>query len=969
MRNIKIYYLLLICILVLFSCEKDPEAMLTQLRVVKEQFTPSYTSIEVECQLSTSASINDVYVQYATSQDFADYQEEEMQKKDGMNTVNLSNLEDNTTYYIRYAASNRYSTATTKDFSTAKTLAPNHPSVDVVSITDVLDKSANVQFDLTFDGGASVTELGVCYGTSNNPSVENDKKIAAKDNQTTISLTSLQENTTYYVRAYAKNKVGVAYSESITFTTLTQPKVQTNDISNIQLTSATLNAVLLSNGNDSAVTKGFCWSEISNPTITSLHTEVQNTTSSFCYQLSNLKAETKYYVRAYAKNKIGVVYGEEKSFTTKSALIPTITTSSVTDISYTSATVGGNVTNDGGAEVTERGVVYSTSQNPTTSNSKVQGGTGTGSFTCSLTNLQEGITYYVRAYATNQQGTAYGEQKTFTTKAYALPTVTTSFVTDISYTSATVGGNVTNDGGAEVTERGVVYSTSSNPTTSNSKVTSGSGMGSFTCNITNLQEGTTYYVRAYAVNEKGTAYGEQKSFTTSSIALPTVTTSSVTNITYNSATVGGNVTSDGGASVTERGICYSTTEHPTTESTKIISGKGTGDYTANLTGLQDSTTYYVRAYAVNKKGTAYGEQVSFMTKGYKLPTITTANPTNVEYTSATVGGNISSDGGAEVTERGICYSTSKNLTIEDTKIVSGNGTSNYTINLTDLQDTTTYYVRAYAINKKGIAFGEQVSFTTKRCKLPSITTIAPTNISYASVTVGGNVTSDGGAEVTERGICFSPSSNPTIENSKILIGKGVGEYIVDLTNLSECTTYYIRAYAINKMGINYGQEISVTTLKAPFENGYEYVDLGLSVKWATMNIGSSYPEEYGNYFAFEKWSSELASWGGNWCVPTESNIMELQTNCNWEWTKLNGVYGYKVTSKVYGYKDQSIFLPAAGYFTIDFFDVGTDGYYWSSSRHPYDSSYACHFHFSSNGIGRTYTRSLSYKYPIRLVCP
>ena len=97
-----LYY---IYVLILFaSCEKDQDAMLTQLKVVTEQFTPSYTSIAIECQLSTSASINDVYVQYAISQDFADYQEEEMQKKDGKYTVNLSNLEDNTTYYIRYAA-------------------------------------------------------------------------------------------------------------------------------------------------------------------------------------------------------------------------------------------------------------------------------------------------------------------------------------------------------------------------------------------------------------------------------------------------------------------------------------------------------------------------------------------------------------------------------------------------------------------------------------------------------------------------------------------------------------------------------------------------------------------------------------------------------------------------------------------------------------------------------------------------
>ena len=514
MKNIRIYYLLLICILVLFSCEKDQEAMLTQLRVVKEQFTPSYTSIVVECQLSTSASINDVYVQYTTSQDFADYQEEEMQKKDGKYTVNLSNLEDNTTYYIRYAASNRYSTATTKDFSTAKTLAPNHPSVDVVSITDVLDKSANVQFDLTFDGGASVTELGVCYGTSNNPSVDNDKKIAAKDNQTTISLTSLQENTTYYVRAYAKNKVGIAYSESITFTTLTLPKVQTNDISNIQFTSATLNAVLLSNGNDSAVTKGFCWSEISNPTITSSHTEVQNTTSSFSYQLSNLKAETKYYVRAYAKNRLGVVYGAEKTFTTLSATKPVVSTTTVSSITYTSAKTGGNVTSDGGATVTDRGICYSTSSNPTISNSKMSSGSSTGSFTTNLTGLSDGTTYYIRAYATNKKGTSYGEQRSFTTNAYGKPTVTTTAVSNITYTSATVDCNVTLDGGTTVIERGIVYSTSQNPTISNSKVEAGSGVGTFNCELEDLYDNTTYYVRAYATNNEGTSYGQQLNITT-----------------------------------------------------------------------------------------------------------------------------------------------------------------------------------------------------------------------------------------------------------------------------------------------------------------------------------------------------------------------------------------------------------------------------------------------------------------------
>lgn len=496
------------------SCEKDPDAIISSLKIENEKLTPSYTSISVECQLNTQVAITSVFVQYSTNKDFVDYQEVQMEKKDGKYIANVDELQDNTTYYIRYSVLNRYSSMMTKEVNSVKTLVPSTPDIQIVSVMDVLDKSANVLLNLKFDGGAFVTELGVCYGTSNNPSVENGKTIEAKENQTTISLTSLQENTTYYVRAYAKNKVGIAYSESVTFTTLTMPKVQTNDISNIQLTSATLNATLLSNGNDSTVTKGFCWSENSNPTITSLHIEVQNTTASFNYQLSNLKDETKYYVRAYAKNKLGVVYGAEKTFTTLSATKPIVSTTTVSSITYTSAKTGGNVTLDGGATVTDRGICYSTSSNPTISNSKMSSGSGTGSFSTNLAGLSDGTTYYIRAYATNKKGTSYGEQRSFTTNAYGKPTVTTSSATNISYTSASVGGNVTFDGGATVTERGVCYATYSSPTTSNSRVKSGGGTGSFTANLTSLSDGTTYYVRAYAINSEGTTYGSQVTFTT-----------------------------------------------------------------------------------------------------------------------------------------------------------------------------------------------------------------------------------------------------------------------------------------------------------------------------------------------------------------------------------------------------------------------------------------------------------------------
>ena len=191
-------------------------------------------------------------------------------------------------------------------------------------------------------------------------------------------------------------------------------------------------------------------------------------------------------------------------------------------------------------------------------------------------------------------------------------------MTNITTTSATCGGNVTSDGNSVITERGVCYSTSQNPTISNNKVSSGSGTGAFSSNLTNLADGTIYYVRAYATNGKGTSYGDQKTFTTTAIVKPTVTTSAVTNITATSATCGGNVTSDGGVTVTERGVCYSTSQNPTISNSKVSSGSGIGAYTCIISGLHTSTTYYFRAYAINSKGTDYGEEYTFST--YYIPT-------------------------------------------------------------------------------------------------------------------------------------------------------------------------------------------------------------------------------------------------------------------------------------------------------------------------------------------------------------
>ena len=393
--------------------------------------------------------------------------------------------------------------------------------------------------------------------------------------------------------------------------------------------------------------------------------------------------------------------------------IPSVSTSSLINITQTTATSGGNVSSDGGAAVTSRGVCWANVPGSTTAGSHTNDGSGTGIFVSNLTGLTPNMLYYIRAYATNSLGTAYGNELTFTTlQNFSLPVVTTTAVTNVAQTTATSGGNVTSDGGTTVTIRGVCWSTSPTPTVAGNHTIDGSGTGSFISNLTGLTPATPYYIRAYATNSVGTAYGSELQLTTLSVIMPTLTTTSASNITQTTAISGGNVTSDGGATVTARGVCWSTSPTPTTAGSHTTDGSGTGAFTSNLTGLTPNTPYYIRAYATNSLGTAYGSELTFTTLSIITPTVITTPVTNITQTTATSGGNVTSDGGATVTARGVCWSTSSTPTIAGSHTTDGSGSGTFVSNLTGLTLNTPYYIRAYATNSLGTAYGNELTFTT-----------------------------------------------------------------------------------------------------------------------------------------------------------------------------------------------------------------------------------------------------------------
>jgi uncharacterized protein (TIGR02145 family) len=393
--------------------------------------------------------------------------------------------------------------------------------------------------------------------------------------------------------------------------------------------------------------------------------------------------------------------------------VPTLTTTAVSSITTVSASSGGNITDDGGADVTARGVCWGTATMPAITGSKTSDGIGIGSFTSSLTGLTPNTKYYVRAYATNSEGTAYGSEVSFTTNPIVGATITTTAVTAITSTTAVSGGNISADGGGSITARGVCWGTAADPTTANSKTSDGTGTGSFASNITGLTTGTVYHVRAYATNGSGTSYGNDIQFST--LAIPTVTTAAVTAITQSTATSGGNVTSDGGAAVTVKGVCWNTgTGNPTIADSKTNDGTGTGTFISSLTQLSANTTYNVRAYATNSIGTAYGDVVHFTTSAILLATVTTVTPSSITATTAASGGNVTSNGGGTVSARGVCWGTSHNPTTDGVQhTTNGTGTGSFTSNISGLTDGTVYYVRAYATNQAGTAYGSEVQLLTK----------------------------------------------------------------------------------------------------------------------------------------------------------------------------------------------------------------------------------------------------------------
>jgi hypothetical protein len=599
--------------------------------------------------------------------------------------------------------------------------------------------------------------------------------------------------------------------------------VSTDSTGTISWYSASCYGTVATTGNSVILLRGVCVDTVALPTLNTAYAATGNTAGSFAVNVSGLQSNTRYHVRAFATNGKGTAFGDTSSFTTL-LTAPFFGSDTVPTIGATFAVASAVIGCDGGAPVTARGFCWSTSDSPTLASSIVtDGAVGPGAYSDTLPSLLPSTTYFIRPYATNTVGTAYGRQDSIRTREFTPGVVYTDSVSAINFNGALCGINVVTEGAPYIYSQGLCWNTTSNPQRTDAHVTVSPGTGDFEVAVSGLLPGTTYYVRAFCYNPAGTVYGEQVIFNTLAATPPALTTVAPSSVAVLGATVGGNVSSDEGSTISVHGVCYGTTPFATADSGHATAaGPYLGAFTVNLSGLYPSTKYYYRAYATNGVGTGYGGLDSFSTSSSlslapAVPVVGTTCPlVSVDSTIAT-GGYVLVSPGSAVTAYGVCWSTTSSTpSIADPHTTDGAGEGAFTSLMAGIDPCpTTYYISAYATNATGTGYGDVCVFTTS--SVGAVTDSAVTGITSTTAHSGGHVSADGGCPIFARGNVwviadfdsgyYAGAGGPVVGMSysdTTWDGSGIGSFSSNLSGLIAGATYHVRAYASNAGSTAYG---------------------------------------------------------------------------------------------------------------------------------------------------------------------
>lgn len=508
---------------------------------------------------------------------------------------------------------------------------------------------------------------------------------------------------------------------------------------------------------------------------------------------------------------------------------PTLVTSNATGLSrYDAVLTGSAIENPHSVGKYKIGFLYSESSsmsNPKEVDAQVG---EKNQYTAELKGLAIGKTYYYCIYAGTEYSKVKGNVISFSTLASEAPALAAPVLENKGETEATLTSGVTDDGGSELADFGMVYKVKTEedvaPPTEYDIVKNASSdytSEAFTVELTNLKANTTYLIRSYAKNKTGkTGYStECIEVTTDALKVPTVTCHPIAEISaYTALATAHAVTPDAAYPILKRGFCWSAeSQVPTVNHLNEEVASDAADFSKLLEGLNTDTKYYLRAYAENDKGIGYSPVVEFTTQkllvvGFEsLPEIS-----NITVSSAEVSATVSVPEGTEILEKGICYdifSTKPGVDMEGGPLKDTSIGNNIHILLNDLQESTNYYVTAYAKTVDGYFYSDATSFHTVQTHVPTLAMPTVSHIGETVATVKADVTSDGGREIEEIGFCWSSEvAAPNINDNDHRVQTGKLETFSDqITNLSKGVKYYVRAYAKNINGAAYSPVTEFTT--------------------------------------------------------------------------------------------------------------------------------------------------------------
>jgi hypothetical protein len=468
---------------------------------------------------------------------------------------------------------------------------PSAPTVAVSGTTATLGWAKNAQSNdvmiVRYTKGAGVTAptQGQTYNVSDMIGTGTVVYRGAATSTTNEIVPGNEYDYYFYSENWSYYSVGTVKA------TFEKPTLTTPNVVAVNTITATIGATITDSGNGAITTRGTVFGTSPNPT-TNAVAEGGTSVGAFSHLRNSLTANTFYYFRGYASNTAGVAYSPDGTFTTLPAA-PTV--GNGTSVESTSFTANWSHPTQGSVAYTYE-IVVSTNNATWLPVAFTASGIASANTSVSVTGLTEGTTYYFRVRATNVTGSGAWSASSVAVTTSQSAAVTTQATSSIATTTATANGNVTALGIPNPIQHGHVWSTSSNPTTDNSKTELGekNSTGSFTSSLSGLSAATLYYVRAYVVNNNGTVYGNEVSFTTLPVA---PVASAATSITSTSFTA--NWSAVTGASAYRLDVSTVSNFSSFVDGYQDLNVAGTNH---SVVGLSPNNVYYYRVRAINVTG-------------------------------------------------------------------------------------------------------------------------------------------------------------------------------------------------------------------------------------------------------------------------------------------------------------------------------------------------------------------------------